>query len=245
MNNKILISAIGDIHSPTYFQTFWESMKSAHKPDLLLLAGDICEARKPEEYENVLKIIANKKWRCPIIACWGNTEFDQYRDKIKSIVGKKIIFLDDEIFTINIKNKLVGIVGTRGSLDQPTWWQLKNIKNIREIYKKRYEKVSKYLDYLNMLGCDIKIFLTHYSPTYKTMKGEDLDSYGGLGYKKFEDTIKETKPTFVVHAHVHNGIPLAFINSVPIFNVSLPVNKKIVEIDPFNLPKVGLSKFIK
>jgi len=47
-----------------------------------------------------------------------------------------------------------------------------------------------------------------------------------------------------VHGHAHNGIPLAFIDSIPVFNVSLPVNKKIVQIDLDNLPKPGLMKFV-
>jgi len=84
----------------------------------------------------------------------------------------------------------------------------------------------------------------HYAPTYKTLEGEQEYVYSMLGCKKFEQVISETKPTLVVHGHAHNGIPLAFIDSIPVFNVSLPVNKKIVQIDLDNLPKPGLMKFV-
>jgi hypothetical protein len=46
-----------------------------------------------------------------------------------------------------------------------------------------------------------------------------------------------------VHGHAHYGLPLAFVESIPVFNVCLEINKRLVEIDPDNLPKTGLKKF--
>lgn len=235
----MLISAVADIHCPSYLDLFLKNMESARKPDLLLLAGDICEIRRKEEYRTVLNII-RKNWGCPIVACFGNTEFDEEYDEIRKMC-RDIIFLEDESTILKISGKEVGIVGTKGCLDEPTFWQRKYYPQIYEFYRDRLEKTT---ELLKQLKTEIKILLMHYSPTYKTLEGENPNIYSSLGCKKFEAVTKETNPTLVVHGHAHMGTPLAFIDSTPIFNVSLPVNKKIVEIDPDSLPKPGLKKFI-
>ena len=90
---------------------------------------------------------------------------------------------------------------------------------------------------------DIKILLTHYAPTYKTLKGENNRIYGNLGSQKMEQVLTNSNVTFAVHGHVHYGIPLAFVESIPVFNVSFLINKDIVLIDTENLPKAGLHNF--
>jgi Icc-related predicted phosphoesterase len=180
------------------------------------------------------------KWDCPIIAVFGNREFEEDVDDIIKASRKRIKFLDDESLELKIGDKTVGIVGSRGSLDIPTWWQFHHVSGIDDVYKDRLENIKRML---NELRTDTKILLTHYSPTYKTLKGENPRYYGGMGSKKLEEVLKETRPTFAVHGHAHYGIPLAFVEAVPVFNVCFELNKKIVEIDPENLPKTGLSKF--
>ena len=84
----------------------------------------------------------------------------------------------------------------------------------------------------------------HYAPTYKTLEGENPRFYGGLGWNAFENVIIEMKPDLVVHGHSHKGKKFAWVDKVPVFNVSFPVNeKKIVIIDTDEL-KPGLTKFI-
>lgn len=231
------IAATADIHSPTYFELFRKSLQKVKRPDLFLLAGDICAAGHKEQYKNVIEAV-RKKIDCPIVACFGNTEFEQDYEKIKEI-APEVIFLVDEPLVLERKN--IGIVGTKGCLDQPTYWQKKNIAGIEMIYKQRFEKVSALL---KNMKAEIKILLMHYSPTHLTLKGEKPFAYGSLAYKKFERVIAETKPSLVIHAHAHHGTQQAFIDSVPIFNVSLPANNRIVEIDLSNLPKAGLKNFM-
>ena len=239
----MIISAIADLDPlGVDLEPFWEMIKKSNEPDLLLLGGDIYEYRSPEIYGLIIEFIKLRKWRCPIIAVFGNREFDEDVDDIKKICKNRIVFLNDESVELKIKNKKVGIVGSRGSLDIPTWWQSHHLPNIRKEYSDRIEKCKELLENLK---ADIKILLTHYAPTYKTLKGEDPRVFSGLGSKKFEDVIIKTKPTFAVHGHAHYGIPLAFVDSVPVFNVCFTIYRKIVEIDSENLPKPGLHKFVK
>lgn len=237
----MIISAISDLDILGMdLEPFWDILKKTSEPDLLLFAGDMYEFEAPEVYGLILDFIKLRKWDCPIVAVFGNREFDEEIDDIKKICKKRITFLQDESTVLKINDRKVGIVGSRGPLDVPTWWQYNNIPGIRDEYKKVTENIRKML--LEMKS-DVKILLTHFSPTYKTLKGENKKVYPSLGSEKMEKVLKETRPTFAVHGHAHYGIPLAFVDGVPVFNVCLELNKKIVEIDPDNLPKTGLKKF--
>jgi len=231
----MLISAVSDLDiQGADSESFWEAMKSAREPDLFLLAGDIYDYRSPEMYGLILDFIKMKKWKCPIVAVYGNHEFDEDEKEIKKICGKRVTFLDDESLKLEINGKKVGIVGTRGSLDEPTWWQSTHVPDIRKAYENRIEKCRKLL---NGLDVDVKILLSHFAPTYKTLVGESKSIYPGLGSKGFEKVLAETNVTLAVHGHAHYGIPMAVVGKVPVFNVAFDMRKKITEIDTENLPK--------
>ena len=213
---------------------FIDMIKKIKEPDLFLLGGDIYDYRSPEIYGFFLDLLKMMKWKCPTVAVFGNHEFDEDRDDIRKICGKKITFLEEEKVELKIGGKSVGVVGTEGSLDIPTWWQFAHEKGINREYDERREKVRKLLAGLKT---DVKILLSHYSSTYKTLRGEDRRVYGGLGSEKYEKVLMDTKPTFAIHGHAHYGIPLAFVGAIPVFNVCFNINKKIVQIDPDKLPK--------
>jgi len=239
----MLISTVSDLDIlGVDIEPFWEVMKIANKPDLFLLAGDIYEFKNPEIYELIIDFFKLRKWECPIIAVFGNREFDEDVDEIKKICKNRITFLDDDSIELKIKDKEIGIVGTRGSLDYPTWWQSTHVPDIRKAY---LERIKKCEELLKELKVDIKILLSHYAPTYKTLVGENKRIYSSLGSKKFEDVLIRTKTNFAIHGHAHYGIPLDFVDSIPVFNVAFNINRKIVEIDTDNLPKPGLHKFVK
>jgi len=238
----MIIAAISDLDPlGVNFEPFFDMIKKIKEPDILLLAGDMYEYRSPEVYGLFLDFLKMKKWSCPMVAVFGNHEFEEDRDDIRKICKKRIIFLEENAVEIDVKRRKVGIVGSEGSLDIPTWWQFTHTQGIRTIYDERREKVRKLL---LGLKTDVRILLSHYSPTYKTLKGEDARVYGGLGSEKYEKVLLDVRPTFAVHGHAHHGIPLAFVGSTPVFNVAFNINKKIVEIDPDRLPKSGLKKFV-
>ncbi len=232
----MIILAVSDLDSlEGDYEQFWRMLKKASEPDLFLLAGDMYIGDKPQNYKIILEYLEKLKWKCPIIACFGNREFEQRYDEIKNICGSRIKFLDDESFELAIKGKTVGIVGSKGCLDQPTWWQIKTNPQIRKFYKERADKIKQLLQNLKT---EIKILLTHYAPTYQTLKGENPKIYGGIGCLRMEEIMIETKTAFAVHGHAHSGSPLGFAGSIPIFNAALPVNKELTVIDTENLPKV-------
>lgn len=234
----MLISAIADIHSPLYFDLFLRSINNFNEnPDLFILAGDIIHQGKVVEFQKVYNAFFGKI-DCPIVAIYGNNEYQQLRVQIENQFPD-ITFLEDESIVLDINGKKIGIVGTQGSLDKPTFWQQRNMPGIADIYKERVQKIS---ELLKNLKCDFKILVIHYAPSYKILKGEPDRSYSQMGTNAYEKVIKETKPDLVICGHAHRGIKNVWVNTTPIFNVAFPLNKEIVNIDTEEL-KPGLEKF--
>jgi Icc-related predicted phosphoesterase len=237
----MIVGAISDLDPlGVDLEPFFDMVKKVREPDLFLMAGDIYEYRSPELYGLVLDFLKMQKWKCPIVAVFGNREFEEDRDDIRKICKKRITFLEEETADIKIGDRKVAVIGSEGSLEIPTWWQYTHVKGINKIYD---EKMKKVRELLLRSKADVKILLSHYSPTYKTLKGEDTRIYGALGSEKYEKVLLETKPTFAIHGHAHYGIPMAPVGTTPVFNVCFTINRKIVEIDPDKLPKSGLKKF--
>lgn len=236
------IIATGDIHSPKFLEKFKESLREINFNEikLFLLAGDIVLKNNFNEIKNVLSII-REFFKGEIISCFGNEEYENSIDKY--LEYSDIKWLNDEVYTINLDNKRISIIGSKGSLDRPTFWQRKNIKNIWEIYKKRIDKIDSML---KSLSSEIKIVLTHYPPTYKTLIGETERAWPEMACKKFEKIIEKYQPNLWIHAHAHNSIiHESYIGGTLILNVSFPARKGVTIID---LPKImegRLTSFIK
>ena len=213
---------------------FYEKLENEKEPDLILFAGDMYQWRQFRRYKQIGEFVDKLGWKCPIVAVPGNREFDEDLALVKENAGDRIKFLVDDSFVLDIKGKKVGIVGSRGVLDQPTMWQLGNVMGIQDMYKERLDEIAKML---TDIECDIKILLTHYSPTFKTLEGESKAIYRGLGSQRLEQVLIKTNTTLAIHGHAHYGIPLAFVEKIPVYNVAYSVNNGIVIIDTDKLPK--------
>lgn len=235
----MIIAATGDVHSPRYYEEFVRALDTIQvKPDLFLMVGDLIERGNIEEYDKISNALFGKI-QCPIVACFGNNEFGELRQTIKQKYPN-IRFLDDESTILKIGESSVGIVGTTGSLDVPTRWQAQNIPNIERIYQERVSLVDRHLQ---RMFTEFKIVLMHYAPTYRTLEGENPRYFGSMGSQIYENVIIPRKPTLVLHGHSHRGKKVAWVDTVPIFNASLPLNREIVVIDTDKL-KPGLTKFL-
>ena len=237
---KMIIAATSDVHSPRFYEDFVRALDGVTvQPDLFLLAGDMIERGQLDEYSKVYNAFFGK-FKCPIIACFGNNEFiPDVRTQIKSKFTD-IKFLDGEATEFRIDYQSVSVVGTIGSLDIPTNWQRANIPDIDRVYQERIDTVDRLL---HRMMSHIRIVLMHYAPTFKTLVGENPRVYGGLGSQRFENVLVTRRPTLVIHGHTHRGVKFAWVDSVPVFNVSFPVNREIVIIDTEKI-KPGLAKFV-
>ncbi len=229
----IRVACVSDVHSPKYLDLFKNVMRKIETDsiDLFLLGGDMVYKGKVEELNKIISIIEDSGILFPIYACFGNEEFDNLYDDLREIGKNKIVFLEDELISIQKIGKNIGIIGTKGSLAEPTWWQAKNIPEIRTIYKDRIKKIE---ELAMQLDNDIRILLLHYAPTYLTVIGESKQSYPQVGDPAFERIILNPKFRFtaVFHGHSHKGRIFTLLkNRVPIYNVALPLRRKITIVD--------------
>ena len=236
----MIIAAVGDVHSPRYYDIFVRAIDTMKaKPDLFVMVGDMVNRGSLEEYDKIYNVLFGKIY-CPIVAVFGNNEFQEIRGKIREKYPE-IKFLDDESTVVQVGKRFVGIVGSTGSLDMPTPWQKKNIPDIENIYRDRVDKVDSLLQ---KLLTNFKLLLMHYSPTYKTLEGERPMYRSSFGSKLYENVIRNRKPNLAMHGHSHNGTKQAWVDTVPVFNVALPLNREIVIIDTEKNLKPGISKFV-
>jgi len=239
----MIIAVVSDIHSPKFFDQFVKSIENMltelTKPQLFFLAGDIVDRGIVKEYRKIYNTLFGKI-NCPIIACFGNTEYGpETTDSIKQL-NPEIKFLEDETLILDIEGTSVGIVGTKGSLDRPTFWQSHNIPRIAEQYRERIGTID---NLLAELKTDFKILLMHYTPTYKILEGENPWQYPELGSREMEKVVIERKPNLVICGHSHRGKKGVWLDAVPVINVGLMLNKGIVIIDTEKDLRPGLEKF--
>lgn len=227
----MLIAAFSDLDPIDFGQISWEefeqAVKKAKKPDLLLLAGDMYDHRNPKRYVKLLKLFDKVGWNCPIVAVFGNHELEEEEKTIKELCKDRITFLDDESIILDIAGKKVGIVGSEGCMDLPSYWQIDGVLAETDPFTHRRERLGELAKELKEKA-DIAILLTHFAPTYSTLKREYVDN-AVLGSNQMGPILENVD--FAVHGHSHFGIEKAKSHGKNIFNVSFLVNKKIVEID--------------
>lgn len=232
------VLAVADIHAPLYLKIFQERLSSLlplkDKVSFFLLAGDIIDGGKFEYLDKVRLVL--EKVDVPLFGCFGNNEYEDREQFVKEKLSN-VKFLNDEHVTVDLGTYKVDIVGSRGVLDEPTFWQKKNVQGIEEIYRNRISRlkmISKECD------GDVKILLLHYPPTLKILKGENPRFLKQMGSNRLEDLIKEFDAVIVGHAH--RGLPYVEVYGTPVYNVSLPLRNDIPIIDI--VKGKGLDRFL-
>ncbi|MEM1657968.1 MAG: metallophosphoesterase [Candidatus Jordarchaeales archaeon] len=238
MSRKVRVAAVGDVHSPRYFDLLLETLKEGLEVDLLMLAGDMVDKGKVDEYPKVLDLIESRV-DAPIVACFGNEEYEDLHDKVREVCSGRVVFLEEEAFTLSVGGVSLGIVGSKGSLDRPTWWQSRNVPGIRELYAARAEKVK---EKVSKLDTTYRGLLTHYAPTYCNLEGEKPSAWPEMASRMYEPVLEMVD--FAVHGHAHKGKTFCEFKGVPVFNVALPAAKSVTV---FEVParKVRLDAFFR
>jgi Icc-related predicted phosphoesterase len=214
------IACISDVHFPVFKETFLKALEKIGKRecvDAVLLAGDVVNRNLLRYYPAVVKYLKRKIECEKIIACPGNNEFTP--EKIVDICPDVTMLIDD----VERVGKYY-VYGSVGVLDKPTYWQEKNVRNIREIYRERLERIGKFLERYG----ERAILLTHYAPTYKTLLGESPSAYPSLGSKRLERLVEKFNPAICIHGHSHHGSKFAVVGKSKVVNVALPLWKEVV-----------------
>jgi Icc-related predicted phosphoesterase len=219
----VKLLAVADVHSPRYIEEFVKALAQHEPPDAFLFAGDMINRGNAAEYTTVLDTIEKRLGTdFPIIGCFGNEEYSEVRKDIISIVGDRMILLDEKSYVLESNGLEIGIVGTQGSLDKATSWQRRNIPSVKGVFKRRAKRAASLLKKMKD-KVDHRILLMHYSPCLETCEGEEMKAFSWLGSRKFYSVVVEHQPDLVIHGHVHNSTRHEVtIGSSLIRNVSLP-----------------------
>ncbi len=225
------LAATSDIHWPQYQKLIVDALnRFSTNIDLFLIAGDLVYRGNSQAMKPFIDILASKQLACPIYAVFGNDDYDSIKEELREIAGDILTFLDDEFIIETIGSTKVAIVGSRGVLDQPTYWQARYIPGIRKRYTARVSKLNKLLSEAKKQA-DFTILLTHYTSTYATLRGEVKRIFAQMGSRRVEKLLLRHRPSLSIHGHAHRGRKQVKINQVPVFNVALPLHKEIVVID--------------
>ncbi len=225
------IYAVGDIHSPRYLPLLRNALREiAETPCLLLLAGDIIDKGRAEMLEPVLRLIGDALGDVPLAAVYGNEEYDDVRERLRAISGSKVRWLDDELGYWTCDGEKVAVVGTTGALDRLTRWQRRHRPHLARVYRERPVLVEKLVAEARR-AARIVILLSHYGLAKATLRGEDPRIWPELYSSAMERAVARSRPDAAVHGHAHNGAPRGAVSGVPVYNVALPLNRKLVRIE--------------
>ncbi|MCS7099654.1 MAG: metallophosphoesterase [Sulfolobales archaeon] len=220
--------AFGDVHGVQHLGILRASLRTVPPDDIhaILLAGDIIDRGDVSGMELVLREVTSRFKDVPVVSVFGNDEYHEVEDYlIKNF--NYVVWLNDSVTVLKAGSIPIGIVGSRGSLDKLTYWQSKNMPQLESVYRRRVGVLRKLIEEVNRVA-DVTVLLTHYAPTYQTIRGEPEKIYPYMGCRHLEEVIRETKPDLAIHAHAHNAtVTETTIGLTRVYNVSLPARKSV------------------
>ncbi|RLE87628.1 MAG: hypothetical protein DRJ49_06165 [Thermoprotei archaeon] len=227
-----MIAAVADVHSPKYIDLFRQAIRSTpwDSVEVLLFIGDMVNRGKIDEYKRVLDALEGY-YEGDIIGILGNEEYEQYENEIVSRFDR-IVWLRDEGIELTLDDYKVGIVGTRGILDRPTFWQRKNIPDIVSRYHSRLRRIEDVLRNFRK-RVQVLILLSHYSVTFRTLEGERRSIWREMGSTRMESLIVRYGVDLAIHGHAHRSRVLRtrLSSGALVVNASLPAVKSISLVD--------------
>ncbi|TET06917.1 MAG: metallophosphoesterase [Candidatus Thorarchaeota archaeon] len=145
------IGAVADVHSPKFLNEFTSSLKQCRKLDLFLLAGDIINRGSANEYHRVVAAIDRFHGAIPIIACFGNEEYNESRREIIALMEDRVTFLDESKISLSFAGSKIGIAGASVLLESSESSPERTRSpddDIRPAFEKRALRISQHLQML-------------------------------------------------------------------------------------------------
>jgi Icc-related predicted phosphoesterase len=224
-NDRIRIAAVSDLHYTKGCRGTCQEIfaQASHEADVLLLCGDLTDDGLPEEAQ-VLADDLHSHARIPVIAVWGNHDFESARTaEVQEILEKVgVIFLDGAATEIKGVG-FAGVCGFGGGFGR----QMVNAWGeplIKAFVQESVDHALRLEKALTRLTSEKRVALLHYSPIRETVEGENLEIFPFLGSSRLEATIDQFKVSVVFHGHAHHGkMEGRTAGQIPVYNVSRPV----------------------
>lgn len=233
----IRVAAVGDVHfgsdSAGLLAPHFEQL--SEKADVLLLAGDLTRAGKPDEASVLAEEL--RRVTVPVAAVLGNHDYhEDEQDKISAILADAgVTVLEGGKMLVRAGGCTLGIAATKGfgggfadacatEFGEPETKAF--IRHTKEL-SVRLERALRELDE----EADLRVALLHYSPVRGTLAGERLEIYPFLGSYLLAEAIDTAGADLIVHGHAHGGREKAKTpGGIHVRNVAQPVIKHAYNI---------------
>ncbi len=232
MASDTLCVAFSDVHSPRFLPLLSKALKVYNGPDpcLVIMAGDLVDKGRYLMMSPLLRLVERRFPSSRLVAVFGNEEYEQIRDKLRSEYGG-VDWLDDEYRVYSCGGLRLAVVGTQGALERPTRWQARHMPHLYRVYRERPGRIAALISEARR-SSDAVILVSHYALSRATVEGEDPRIWPYLYSSAMEKVVAESRPDVAVHGHAHKGRPRASVAGVPVFNVALPLNERLVRVHP-------------
>jgi uncharacterized protein len=243
----IRIAAAADIHASDASR---ERVERAFadlegEADVVLLAGDLTTSGQPEQAEVIAA--ACRTLDVPIFAVLGNHDHHGERTgELEEVLGAAgVRVLDRECASCEVNDLELGVVGAKGFVGGFPGSALPDFGEpiLRRVYAEttaEAEAIARGLQ--EIVHCDVRIVLLHYSPVPDTLDGEPPGIHTYLGCERLATPIAENGADLVLHGHAHAGSFEGCIGDIPVYNVAVHVTGRnfwIFELDAAGVRRGG------
>lgn len=235
----IRVAAVGDVHVGRDVRGF-EGLRHdelERSADVLLIAGDLTQ----HGYRDEATLLAEelKTIPVPVVAVLGNHDYHQGEEhQIRiELEAAGVHVLEGEGLVLDVPNGRLGIAGVKGFGGGFLGACASEFgeAEMKEFVRHARTKSEMLKASLETLDCDMKIALTHYSPTAETLEGERREIFPFLGSYMLGEAIDTTGCTAAFHGHAHSGNEHgATAAGTPVFNVARPVIRLTYKVYSFN-----------
>jgi Icc-related predicted phosphoesterase len=222
------VAAVGDLHAGRDSRGHIRPglARLAEQADLLLLAGDLTQHGDSDEGAVLAEELAELP--VPAIAVLGNHDYHRgQEDRIRrSLEDAGLRVLEAESLVLRVGALRVGIAGVKGfgggfAGACATDFGEPEMKAFIRTTKQVAHELEKLL---GELDADVRIALTHYSPSEGTLAGERLEIFPFLGSYLLGEAIDHAHANLAIHGHAHRGRERGVTpGGVPVRNVARPV----------------------
>lgn len=231
----IRVAAVGDIHLGTESRGKLAAALSdlGDHSDVFLLAGDLTHVGAPEEGEVVAEELADVE--VPVVAVLGNhdhhTDHPDVVTRLLEDVG--VTVLEGTGTVIDTANGPLGVAGVKGFGGgfPPAMASRFGEPEMKAFVRTAEQSAHSLRDALKALDTDVRIALTHYSPSRETLAGEPPEIHAFLGGVALAEAVDDAGTTVAIHGHAHIGSKVGETpGGTPVRNVALPLLDTAYEI---------------
>jgi 3',5'-cyclic AMP phosphodiesterase CpdA len=241
------IAAIGDLHiwGPVPRALFPEFETLRHRADVLVFTGDITNNGMLVQAERAAELLSLAQ--IPIVAVMGNHDRRTLMraPRFRAILEQAgVHFLDGSTFTLDGRGGRLGFAGVSGSGGGfwPDEGPDTHVRRAAQQLAVRARREAARLDQaLQSLDTELKVVITHVSPTMTTLVGEPKFKFWLLGNCEFGRVIDRHDVDLVFHGHAHRGNQFGETTAgIPVCNVAHAVAGGLVfhELSPRSRPRL-------